>query len=187
MKLIVGLGNPGPKYQTTWHNLGFLAIDRFYQNHEDEFKPAKNKPRLQAQITEGQVNQEKIILAKPQTFMNHSGQAVSALMKFYKITPDDLWIIHDDIDLPLGALRISQDASAGGHKGIQSIIDQLATKKFDRFRLGIKNNKIKTATEKYVLQKIKPSAIMEKTINQTCRAVDLALAENLQAAMNQFN
>ena len=119
--------------------------------------------------------------------MNHSGQAVSALVKFYKIKTADLWVVHDDIDLPLGTLRISQNASAGGHQGIQSIIDQLAAKNFIRFRIGIKKNQSKVPTEKYVLQKIKPPATMQKTITQTCLALELALAENLATAMNQFN
>lgn len=129
MLLIVGLGNPGKKYQNTRHNIGARMVDKL--------------PKRSG-----------FIVVKPKTFMNQSGKAVKALIKFYKIKPENLWIIHDDIDLPLGKIRISKGRGSGGHKGVQSIIDELGTKDFWRLRIGIcpKEGKPKNI-EKFVLQK----------------------------------
>jgi len=130
MKIIVGLGNPGKKYQKTRHNIGFRVIDEL----------TKIKTR-------------NFIIAKPQSFMNNSGKAVKALVGFYKIKPENLWIVHDDIDLPLGEIRIAKSRGSAGHKGVQSIINELKTKDFNRIRIGIcpKTGKPK-AVEKFVLQ-----------------------------------
>ncbi len=190
MKLIVGLGNPGKKYDQAWHNAGFMAIDQIQLDQPDEFLKFKNSLKFKAQICEGNNPEEKIILAKPQTFMNRSGQAVKALVKFYKIKPQDLFVIHDDIDLPLGKIRISQNASAAGHKGVQSIIDELGTQEFIRFRLGIKQEqKIQIPAEKYVLQKIDKESklIIDEVIKKILIALEIALAEGATEAMNEFN
>ena len=140
MLLIVGLGNPGKEYEKTRHNIGYLVIDEL----------AKQKTN-------------DVVLLKPQTFMNNSGTAVLAAVNFYKIKPAGLWIIHDDIDLPLGEFKISQNRGSAGHKGVQSIINALGTKNFNRVRIGIcpKTGKPK-AVEKFVLQNFTKTE--EKTI-----------------------
>ncbi len=188
MKLIIGLGNPGKKYQQTWHNVGFLALDEIQKSKG--FLKFKNNKKIKAEIVESNLPEEKIILAKPQTFMNNSGQTVKTLAKFYKVKPTEVWIIHDDIDLPLGEIRISQNASSGGHKGVQSIINEIGTQQFVRFRIGIKSEKQgQTPTENYVLQKINKTdnIIITESIKKVNAAVDLALMEGIPEAMNQYN
>jgi peptidyl-tRNA hydrolase, PTH1 family len=135
MKLIIGLGNPGEQYQETRHNIGFKIIGKFSQQIDGQFKLSK---KLLAETCLTKFGDQKIILAKSQTFMNNSGQAVKAIMSYFKIEPADLWVIYDDIDLPVGKLRIGKFKSSAGHNGIQSIIDHLNSTNFIRFRIGIK-------------------------------------------------
>jgi len=190
MKLLVGLGNPGKKYQATWHNVGFMVVDLLKDKEFDQSSKFKNSTKFKAEICEGEILGEKIILTKPKTFMNNSGQAVSALVNFYKIKPEDLWLIHDDIDLPLAKIRISQNSSAAGHKGVQSVIDNLGLQNFVRFRIGIRSEKpLKIPTEKYVLQKIdKPGKIViNQTIEKILTAIEVTLDQGVTEAMNQFN
>ncbi len=151
-KLIVGLGNPGSKYKKTWHNMGFLVLDNLKQEYNLlEFKLNK---KFEAEISEGTINDTKVILAKPNTFMNNSGTCVSALVKFYKINIENIIIIHDDIDMELGKIRVATDSSAGGHNGIKSIIQYLNTQKFTRIKLGVSTDLIKKiGAESYVLKK----------------------------------
>jgi len=186
MKLIIGLGNPGKKYEQTWHNVGFLAVEKIKK--DKEFPEFKDSKKFKAEICEETEIKEKIILAKPTTFMNNSGQAAKALIKFYKIEPQDLWVVHDDIDLPIGKIRISQNASAAGHKGVQSIIEELGTQGFVRFRIGIQpENPGRVPTEKYVLQKIDEADKINQSLNNTATAIDLALMNGVSEAMNEFN
>ncbi len=197
MKLIVGLGNPGSQYLNTRHNLGFNALN-YFQDTLADFSPWQNLEKFKALISEGQLNGEKIILAKPQTFMNLPGQAIKLLADFYKIEPADIWILHDDLDLPLGALRLGQNGSAAGHNGVASIIEKLGTQGLIRFRLGIAPNgqnllaslvKKFLPTKNFVLQKF--TAGEKETvqaINQkTSEALMLALAKGIQAAQTNFN
>lgn len=135
MKLIIGLGNPTRQYENTRHNAGFIMlteIQKIFSFPEFQF----NK-KFDAEISEGNIAGEKIILAKPQTFMNLSGQSVHEIAAFYKINIEDLILIHDDLDIDLGAFKISQDSSAGGHNGVSSIFDTLGTQKIKRIRIGI--------------------------------------------------
>lgn len=132
MKLIIGLGNPGKEYAKTRHNAGWLILDDLKK--ELGLPEWQEKKKFQALIAEG----ENFILAKPQTFMNESGRAVRALADYYKIKPADIWIIHDDLDIPLGELKNKLGGRSAGHKGIQSIIDYLKTPDFNRLRIGIK-------------------------------------------------
>lgn len=138
MKLIVGLGNPGDKYENSRHNLGFFVLESFLQKEEKLKKTfwteEKKFKALTHQIT---LNDVKIILLKPTTFMNDSGIAVQSYASFYKIKPEDIVIVHDELDLPLGKIRIRFGGSAGGHNGVNSIIERLGTDKFLRIRLGI--------------------------------------------------
>ncbi|MBU3918666.1 aminoacyl-tRNA hydrolase [Patescibacteria group bacterium] len=151
MILIIGLGNPGTKYRNTPHNLGFETLDVIKK--QGNFSFWKNKAKLKSKISQGRLNDEKIILAKPQTFMNQSGEAVSQLKNFYKILSKDIWLIHDDLDLGLGDVRIKNNSGAGGHKGVISIIDKLGTKDFIQLKIGIGLKPENIKTEKFVLRK----------------------------------
>ena len=166
MKLIVGLGNPGKKYKKTRHNAGFLAIDKIVSNFN--FSSPAFQPKFNAEISEGMINDKKIILAKPQTFMNDSGRAVREIMDYYKIDVENVTIIHDDIDISLGKYKIITNRSSAGHKGVQSIIDHFGTKDFLRIRIGIEIENRKTPTEKFVLEKFgkEEMKIVEKVIEE---------------------
>jgi PTH1 family peptidyl-tRNA hydrolase len=165
--LIVGLGNPGKKYEKTRHNVGSEVID------ELKFLNLKN-----------------VILAKPRTFMNESGKAVKKLVKDYKLKVEDLIVVHDDIDLPLGKIKIVTGRGAAGHKGVESIIKALGTKNFVRFRIGIlpRSGKPKSP-EKFVLQKFNKDEgeITGEVIKKTAEAIEIVLTESLEKAMNKFN
>lgn len=152
MKLIVGLGNPGLKYKNTWHNLGFLALDNFIK--ENKLEKFKKDKKLQAEISVSQLDGQKVILAKPLTFMNNSGQTVQNIAKYYKISPRSITIVHDDIDLPLGKQRVANDSSAGGHNGVKSVIGHLGTQEFTRLKIGVATDVMeKMDAASYVLQK----------------------------------
>jgi len=191
MILIVGLGNPGPKYKFTRHNIGFRVIDEFFIKNRDvhNFSDFKFEKKFQALIAEGKFNNKKIILAKSQTFMNLSGKGAKLLIAFYKLPIDNLWIIHDDIDIPLGKIRIVKSRGAAGHRGIESIIRELKTKDFVRFRIGIqpKSGKPKNP-EKFVLEKFKgEEKIVKEMVKKTAEAVEITLRKGLGVAMNEFN
>jgi len=136
MKLIVGLGNPGKKYDKTRHNIGFVIIDEITKKLQAT--NCKLEKKFKSEISEGNSNREKVIFVKPQTFMNNSGEAVQSLINFYKLDPEkDLVVIHDDKDIPLGNIKIQKDKNSAGHNGVQSIIDHLKTKNFTRVRIGV--------------------------------------------------
>jgi PTH1 family peptidyl-tRNA hydrolase len=135
MKIIVGLGNPGKDYADTRHNVGFMLIDHLRE--QLNFPQWHRDSKSQAEISEGQLNQEKVILLKPQTFMNESGQSVGYLFHFYKLAPMDVIVIHDEIDLPFGRYKVQHDVSSAGHNGIKSIIEKMGTQMFHRVRVGI--------------------------------------------------
>ena len=124
MKLVVGLGNPGKKYKKNRHNLGFMVIDTLVKNLNERLKVCRRTNSKRAKV---KINNKEVMLAKPQTFMNKSGLAVRKITNYYKIRPRDIWIIFDDIDLPLGEIRIRHQGSAGGHNGVASIIENLST------------------------------------------------------------
>ncbi|OGY43732.1 MAG: aminoacyl-tRNA hydrolase [Candidatus Buchananbacteria bacterium RIFCSPHIGHO2_02_FULL_40_13] len=188
MKLIVGLGNPGKAYLKTWHNIGFLAIDNLADDFN--FSDFKETKKFKAEITTGQIKAEKIILAKPTTYMNSSGEAVGILVKYYKLGAKDIIIIHDDIDLPLGRIKIVKDASAGGHNGVKSIIQHLKTQDFIRIRLGVATpKKEKMDGADYVLTKIGwlQSHQAKEIIKKTASAVEETVSVSLDSAMNKYN
>lgn len=144
MKLIVGLGNPGKKYERTRHNLGFMAVEQFLKDYEPVRKTVwTNEPKFKSDIVELEwqsqngTGLQKVILVKPKTYMNNSGLAVRLLSTAYRLQTRDIWIVHDDIDLPLGSMKIRLGGAAGGHHGVESVIQHLGTDKFWRFRLGI--------------------------------------------------
>lgn len=154
MELIIGLGNPDPEYTHTRHNLGREAVK--FLRQELKFPEFKFKKKFQAQISEKEFKGQKIILALPETFMNNSGQAARLLAQFYKIAPQDICLIYDDLDLPLGTVRIRAQGASAGHKGVQSAIDSLGSDKFKRLRLGLANKlyaERQIKAEAFVLQK----------------------------------
>lgn len=133
MKLIIGLGNPGVEYEDTRHNIGFMVVDKLAKELGNETPAWRNESKLQAMTAKV----GDILLVKPSTFMNKSGDAVGLIVRYYKLKPSDVWIIHDDMDLPMGKIRIREKGAAAGHNGVKSIIDVLKTDQFVRFRLGI--------------------------------------------------
>lgn len=186
MFLIVGLGNPGDKYENTRHNAGFLVIDGLAKEHSfPEFKLLK---KLNALISEGNIQGRKIILAKPQTFMNNSGLAVKKIKTKYKISPEDIIIINDDLDLPFGKIKIARNQGAAGHKGVLSVIDALKTKDFFRLRIGIENEKEKIiGPEKFVLQKFSKEEDMSQIIKNSAEAIKILLEDGPEKAMTKYN
>lgn len=188
MILIVGLGNPGEKYKNTYHNIGFLVIDEITKILKFKLQSSKSDKRIKAEIIKGELEGLKLILIKPHTFMNLSGQTVSKAASYYKIKPQDIWVISDDIYLPLDKIRIRKEGSSGGHNGLESIISELGTNKFVRFRIGISKPE-KVPYEKYVLQKIKKNEekIIKKSIKQAVKAIDYSLKNNIEKTMDKFN
>jgi len=163
--LIVGLGNPGPEYQKTRHNVGFEALN--FLTKKSELAKFKNQKKFKADVSINKINNQKIILAKPQTFMNNSGEAISALKNFYQIDNKKITIIYDELDLPFGQIRVRSEGSSAGHNGIKSIISCLGTDKFNRIRIGIKNELVEQIeTADFVLSKFSKDEkkILEKTI-----------------------
>lgn len=185
MKIIVGLGNPGEKYQATRHNLGLMILEQLTQ--ELGVSELKLDKKMQAKLANKKIGKEKIIFAFPTTFMNNSGNAVQQIAQYYKIKAKDVWIIHDDFDLSLGKIRISQNSSAGGHNGIKSIIQSLSTQKFIRFRVGV--GPIKGVPEKFVLKRFskKEIKIKDQIIQQTIKVIMLGLEKGIDQAMNEYN
>lgn len=158
MKLIVGLGNPGEKYLQTRHNAGFILLNELRKAWQ--FPEFQMQKKFNAFVSEGNIEGQKVILAKPQTFMNNSGESVRKILAFYKLTPAQLIVIHDDLDIESGILRVSFDSSAGGHNGISDIIEKLGTQKFKRLRIGIegseKRKERQMPGDKFVLQNFSP-------------------------------
>ena len=185
MKIIVGLGNPGIKYAGTRHNMGFSAITGI----SDHFDIPFNKKECKAVTGHGFIGTEKVVLAKPQTFMNLSGEAVRELLNFYKCTAEDLIIIYDDIDLDVGKIRIRSHGSAGGHNGIKSIIQNIGTEEFDRIKIGVGHKPENFDLIDHVLGRF-PKEQLEDVRDSVSRAV-LACEEIIMAgaasAMNKYN
>jgi peptidyl-tRNA hydrolase, PTH1 family len=190
MKMIVGLGNPGKEYSTNRHNIGFLCINNFARKHHISLDQKKGKSRTGLGTVEGY----EVVLAKPQTYMNLSGQAVSLLMQKYHVSLDDLIVIHDDLDLPLGKVRIRRDSSAGGHNGIKSIIACLGTQDFTRIRVGIsrppQNGEVKEQSiVEYVLGDFsrEDQPVIDDVLRRVSEAALCLMTDGLTAAMNKFN
>ena len=173
--LIIGLGNPGEKFENTRHNLGFMVLDEFNKKIDQENTPYKLDKRFKSLLKIYNYENRDIITAKPQIFMNNSGKAVRKIMDFYKIKLDNLIIIHDDIDLPLGKIRTSKNSSSAGHKGVASIIQSLGSQDFRRFRCGIKNEASENIpTGKFVLQKFSKEEKdeLENMIKESAEVID---------------
>lgn len=185
-KLIIGLGNPEKKYDKTRHNIGFEAVDRLAQQWQ---LPWQENRRFQGLIAEGlSVGQQKTYLLKPLTYMNRSGQAARAVLDWYKIEPESTLVIYDEMDLPLGRLRLRLSGSAGGHNGMKSLIAHLGTPNFPRLRIGIGKSEEKE-TISHVLGKFSPQEwpIIESVLDLTTKAVEVSLKEGIEKAMNLYN
>jgi peptidyl-tRNA hydrolase, PTH1 family len=184
--LIVGLGNPGREYRANRHNAGFMLLDRLVERHK---WMAFTKRQGKALITTGLLGQASLVLAKPQTFMNLSGEAVSALLRFYDLPLERLLVIVDEIDLPLGTLRLRPDGGSAGHNGMRSIIEQLGTEVFPRLRLGVGRPTGAKAAAGYVLRDFRGEdlEIMILTLDKAADAVECFVRDGLVTAMNCFN
>lgn len=191
MKLVVGLGNPGQGYSNNRHNLGFMCVNHFAKEHGITL----DKKQGLARIGTGEIGGETVILARPETYMNLSGQAVSRLVKKFSTSMDDLIVVHDDLDLPVGRIRIRQGGSAGGHRGIESIMTALGGKEFVRVRVGIGRpagsgrGASEDAIVGYVLGGFAPEErkIIEKTVPAVSDALECLITEGLTEAMNKYN
>lgn len=182
--IIIGLGNPGKKFEETRHNVGFMTIDLFAKkNSFPEFKLHKKSNSM---LSENILNNEKIVLVKPQTFMNNSGIAVKEILENSSVS--NLIIIHDDIDLPVGKIKIVEERGSAGHKGVESIIKNIGNKGLMRMRIGIApQNEIKA--KKIVLKKFnrEEQKIIDKTISETTDALNFFIKEGLEKTMNKYN
>jgi peptidyl-tRNA hydrolase, PTH1 family len=190
MMLVVGLGNPGKEYSANRHNIGFLCINQFARKQHIVLDKKQNNARTGT----GSLAGIEVVLAKPQTYMNLSGQSVHGLLQRYRLTPEDLIVIHDDLDLPLGKIRIRRGSSAGGHNGIKSIIAFLGTQDFTRIRVGIsrpprEGEEKEQSIVDYVLGDFSrdDQPVINDTIGRVGEAVVCLMTEGLTTAMNKFN
>lgn len=187
MKLLVGLGNPGDKYRGTRHNVGFSAMS-YVANHY-QFPDFKKHAKYKALITEGIIAGEKVILLKPQTFMNLSGEAVLPLLSFYKLKPEDVVIVYDELDVDCGEIRLKKTGGAAGHNGIKSVINAIGPD-FARFRIGIKPIKpFPGDMADYVLGKLSVDEkdLILPVIEKLPSILELFITDGLEASMNQFH
>ncbi|OGG03822.1 aminoacyl-tRNA hydrolase [Candidatus Gottesmanbacteria bacterium RBG_16_37_8] len=200
MIIIVGLGNPDSKFQYNRHNIGYMVVEKLAKELLPVDRSEKGwvgDKKFAAEICR---ISKSLILVKPHTYMNRSGIAVKAICDFYKVKVDDLWVIHDDIDLPLGKIRIRKGGSSGGHNGVESIIEKFSSANFIRFRLGIGRGKLdvkkttdinlsRQGIEKFVLSPFRDreAGDAKKMIKNTVKAIVAALDKGMEAAMNRFN
>jgi PTH1 family peptidyl-tRNA hydrolase len=185
LKLIAGLGNPGTAYSRTRHNIGFICLDRLAKDLGIKFE----RRICQSKIGHGKLDDEDIYLAKPQTFMNSSGRAIKCLVKRLGLKANtDLIVVHDELDLPLGVIRIKKGGSSAGHKGVQSIIDELGADEFIRLRIGIGRPGGPDVVD-YVLDNFtgEEKAVLAEVISRTCQAILSIINQGPDAAMNEFN
>lgn len=184
-KVIAGLGNPGTRYARNRHNVGFQCVDALAGAHGLAFSM---EPRLHAQIAQGSIAGAPVLLVKPMTYMNLSGKAVQAVLHYYRRTPADLLVVYDDLDLPVGRVRMRPAGGSGGHKGMQSIIQALGTEEFARLRIGIGRPTAGDPAD-YVLQDFTLDEAIEiaRAADRALEAIRLWLQGNLDAAMNLVN
>lgn len=185
MKLVVGLGNPGEKYKQTRHNIGFFVIDRL----SERWGIPVQKKKWQALVGEGHRSGEKVVLMKPETYMNRSGAAVRPALDFYRMGVEDVVVIYDDLDLPVGQLRLRTKGSSGGHNGVKSVIDHLGTEQFKRIRIGIGRVDSPQSVTEYVLSPFSTheKEAVAKAVDAAAGAVDSWLEDDFLIAMNRYN
>ncbi|MFN2132899.1 MAG: aminoacyl-tRNA hydrolase [Anaerolineae bacterium] len=183
--LIVGLGNPGREYAGNRHNVGFDCVDLLAEKHGIALSKSQHKARLGT----GQVAGRRAILAEPQTYVNSSGEAVGAVARYYKVAPEDVLVIYDDLDLPQGTIRLRPGGSSGGHNGIKSIIEHLGTQAFPRVRIGIGRPPGRMEPKDYVLQDFSAAERegMAEVYDRVVDAVETFIREGIREAMNRYN
>lgn len=183
--LIVGLGNPGPEYQQTPHNIGFLIVDRLAESNRIRV----NRPDSKALVGAGSFGKAPVLLAKPQTYMNLSGPSVRALLAKHEIAPERLIVICDELNLPWTAVRIRPKGSAGGHNGLESVIQSIGTEEFPRVRVGIDTGRTDRDGAGFVLSQFRKAHVKEldEVLDYTSRAVESIVAEGVEKAMTRFN
>lgn len=184
MKIVVGLGNPGIEYAATRHNVGFMTIDSFGERHSVQGW----KNNFQALIGETKIDGEKVLLVKPQTFMNLSGQAVLAVMQFYKVDKEDLLVVYDDMDLAVGMVKLRQKGSCGGHNGMRDIIRLLGTEQLSRLKIGIGKSQYAQGKD-FVLGKFsqEEDALIDDGITKAMNAITCWVKHGITEAMNCYN
>lgn len=182
--LIVGLGNPGDRYARTRHNIGFMALERLAERHGATVTTQK----FDSLYDTARVGDTQVVLLKPQTFMNRSGQAVQAAARFYEVAPERIIVLHDEIDLGMGTLRLKVGGGHGGHNGLRDIIQKISTRDFMRVRMGIGRPEHGEVTD-FVLGRFRESEVVDvdELIYRACAAVELLLAEGIEAAQNRFH
>jgi len=181
MKLIIGLGNPGKEYENTRHNIGFMCVDNYVDN-------SNWKEKFNALYQQMVINYEKVLFIKPLTYMNLSGQAVRSFVDYFKADITDILVIHDDLDLPSGEIRLKVNSSAGGHNGIKSIIKDLGSNEFARLKIGIAHNK-QIETKDYVLGKFsnEESPLINNAVKKSKEIIDYFLKNGIDKTMNLYN
>ena len=184
MKIIAGLGNPGREYEKTKHNIGFMTADLL----AERLGISVTKLKFRALIGEGRIGNEKVIIMKPQTYMNLSGESVREILNFYKLDPEDLIVIYDDIDIPVGSLRIRAKGSAGTHNGMRSVVSQIKSENFPRVRVGIGSEHRGDLVD-YVISGFssKDRESVRSTIEKAADAVECIVKEGVSSAMNKYN
>ncbi len=182
--LIVGLGNPGRKHKENRHNIGFMAVDRLADKFDISLNSVKNK----AIVGDGRIHQHPVILAKPQTFMNLSGDSVGPLAGFYKIAPENVLVVYDELDLPFGTIRLREKGGAGGHNGMKSVINHLG-QEFPRLRLGIGRPPGRMPPAAWVLRDFGDAErpLLNEILDEALQAIETFLAEGIQLAMSRHN
>jgi PTH1 family peptidyl-tRNA hydrolase len=183
--LIVGLGNPGPKYAANRHNVGFRCLERLAASHGLSF----DKQQKKARVALGAICGRRVVLAQPQTFMNESGQSVAPLARFYQVDSERLLVVYDDLDLPLETVRLRPEGGSGGHKGMRSIIEQLGDQTFARLRIGIGRPPGQMDPAAYVLQDFFPDEepVVEEMLERAAAAIETWLTEGVEMAMSRHN
>jgi PTH1 family peptidyl-tRNA hydrolase len=185
VKLIAGLGNPGPEYVLTPHNLGFMAVDRVAEQHDVEIA----RPEANALTAHARINGSEVVLVKPLTFMNLSGVSIRRLLERYEVAPPDLTVLVDEADLPFGSLRIRKQGSAGGHNGLKSIIGALGSDEFIRVRMGVQPDHPVSDRSAHVLSPFRRSQLeaVAEMVDRAAEAVEMIVREGVERAMNRFN
>lgn len=184
--IVVGLGNPGKEYAFTRHNTGFLALDYLSDIHKVKI----NRSKFKALIAEATLSGKRVLFMQPQTFMNNSGEAIAEAASFYKIKPENIIVVFDDISLPVGKMRIRKTGSAGGHNGIKSIISHLESQNFPRIKIGVgEKPHIETDLADWVLSKFdsKEQKALFEIFGNCSKAIELIIADKTEEAMNKFN
>jgi PTH1 family peptidyl-tRNA hydrolase len=186
LSMIVGLGNPGKEYSSDRHNIGFRVVEALARAHGLTFR---RRPGAKAAVASGQIGGKRVLVAKPQAFMNLSGQPVGSLSRFYKVEPERILVVYDDLDLPLGRLRLRSEGGSGGHKGMRSIIDALGSQAFPRLRVGISRPPGRMDPADFVLEPFDKAEgpIVAQAVDEAVAAIECWLQAGIVAAMDRTN